>query len=272
MIIEFTGIPGAGKTTLLPAAKEIIEEHGLVALSRWEAEQRCLRRTGVGRLVEALASARGGFPIRAAFYPVMIFSALKFSLGHPRFVRHVLASQRRRPVSGMVRFKALRRFFSTVARYELFQSHLRPREAVILDEGLVHQVINLYVSGNAPPNPEHVFRYSNLIPSMDLVIQVRAQPGGCLSRMNGRGMPNRLEGKNEQEVRSFMAHASSVEGWVTRGLREHGRTLMEIDNNGPLDQCRAGLRRGLERILRVPARRMKGDPASPPLLDRVDLL
>lgn len=271
MIIEFTGVPGAGKSTLVPAVKDIVEEHGLIALSRWEAEQRCARRTRIGHAVGWIVVACGGVWLRGVLYPAMTLSVLRFTVRNPRFVWHVVLSQWRHPACRSGRLKRLRGFFGMAARYELFRNHLEPSEVVVLDEGLAHQAVNLYVSEIDPPNAEFIFRYLSLLPSPDWVIEIRAQLNGCLQRMSVRGMPNRLHGKSEEEVERFLAHAASVLESVSRKLAERGNRLTAVDNIGPLDQCRAGLRRGLEGILRTCARAqlwflcfIYGDPLSQP--------
>ena len=234
-IIEFIGTPGSGKTTLVPAVVETLQELGLGAYTVIEAARPFAKRTLAGKIICRLTPSSFHRPLLwQVFYHLSTLYRLKFFIGHPRLIRQVLASQRRRPIPAAARRYALYWFFHLVGYYEFLKAHARLDEVLIFDEGFIHRVVQLFASEVEEPDPTQVRAYIDLLPQPDLVIAPQAPLEVCIDRIYQRGLWERFSQKSPAEVSLFMKNCFLVVNLALVHIRSEGWNVIEIDS-GNLD-------------------------------------
>ena len=67
----------------------------------------------------------------------------------------------------------------------------------------------------------------------DVVVQVRASLERCAERTWSRGVPKRLEGKGDAELRAFVGACAAVSDEIVQEARRRGIPTLEIDNEHP---------------------------------------
>lgn len=251
MIIEFIGAPGAGKTTLLPTVIECLRLRDIRAFTVVDGARPVARRTLVGRMVARLAPAalRDALLWRVFLYGSLVHR-LGFMLRHPRLVGGVLWSQWRRPAAAHVRERqVLHWFFRLVGYYAFLRTHLRRDEALVLDEGFVHRVVQLHASGVEILNIEQITNYVGRLPKPDLVIHADVPAAVAEERIYRRGLWARWQGKDRAEISRFVCNAHAAVDHAVAHMAHSGWPVLSIDNSQP-DPALAqeALRRNLAEI------------------------
>jgi adenylate kinase family enzyme len=241
MIIEFIGTPGAGKTTLLPVVAEYLHEQGIQARTVVEAARPAAQRTWAGHVITHVVPRKWQRPLLwQLFHHLSTGYRLLFSLSHPRLIRQVVSSQVRRPVPVEARHHALHWFFNLTGNYQFLRAHAQPDEALLLDEGFVHRVVQMNASAVEEPEPARIAAYLEMVPRPDLVIAVHAPWELCLERIYRRGLWERYRSKSHEEVARYVQNAHRVVNLAVNHLRSSGWTLIEIENgddNAPPPQA-----------------------------------
>ncbi len=232
MIIEFIGTPGAGKTTLVPTVIGYFQERGVSALTVVEAARPYARRTLAGAVVSRLAplSLRPQLLWQVFYYHSLLYR-IRFLVKHPRLIRQVLRSQKRRPIPAEERQHVLYWFFHLTGYYEFLAARSRSSEALILDEGFVHRVVQMNASDREEPDPAQIFAYVDLIPRPDLVIFPRAPWEVCERRIYQRGLWERFQHKSSVEVSRYVANSYLVVNTAIDYLKSKGWPIIEVDNS-----------------------------------------
>lgn len=248
MFVEFTGMVGAGKSTLSPVLKKILQDKNFQTLFLNEAIVYHLERSLLGRLVHGIAPVAWRRPILYKLYSLGIdtFCRLHFSYKNPRLVWQICKSQFHREIPLRHRQFILSQLFKIVGGYQFLRRRLGPDEAVILEEGLIHRAISLYVWEPKRIDRDLVMTYLDLLPVLDLVVLVRAPLEVCLERAEARGLPSRLRGKDEPTVEKFMDHSAQIISIVSEFLASADRQVLEVDNGGELEDGIANLYKGME--------------------------
>jgi hypothetical protein len=107
--------------------------------------------------------------------------------------------------------RLLRNFVKRLGVHEQLSAgrdRLQEYDFLLLDEGIVHTVHNLFVHMRAAPDPEELRRFVALLPRPDLLIWVKApreQSLACVAR-RGHG---RVAGTRE-DARAFVEHAHTA--------------------------------------------------------------
>ena len=168
MIIEFIGAPGAGKTTLMPTVMDFFQEQGLKAYTVVDAARPFAQRTLLGKGI-ALAPATLRRPLLwQVFYRLSAWRRWHFRREHGRLMDHVLNSQVGRPAEADVeKRKVLYWFDHLTGYYEFLRAYARPDEVLVLDEGFVHRVVQLFSSSVEAPNQAQIVAYLDLVPRPD---------------------------------------------------------------------------------------------------------
>jgi thymidylate kinase len=232
VIIEFIGAPGAGKTTLLPTVIECLRERGIRAFTVVDAARPLVQRTRVGRVVHHLAPASLRRPLLwRVFLACSMVYRLRFCAEHPRLVWLVWWSQMRRPRAADVRErKVLHWYFRFVGYYAFLRAHLQPDEALIVDEGFAHRVVQLFASGVEAPDPQQIAAYVDLAPPPDLLVHVQASPQLCEERIHRRGLWERFQGKDPAEIGQFVANAHTTVQLTVEQSQRRNWCMIQVDN------------------------------------------
>lgn len=251
-VIELVGAPGAGKTTFLPLVAEALEGLGARPLLLPEAGREAARRTLAGRLARAVL---GRHDRRFAW---ILFTVMRMTLGtialavDPPIARNLWASQRRRPAGADARRRRVVSWFvRTVGSRQVLLRTAAPDEVVLLDEGLVHRVVQLHASPVERPTEREVRAYLDLVPRPDLIVYVNAGVSCCQQRVERRGRWQRLAHRSDDDVAEFIANAHQGVELAMSDARERGWAVLEIDNGidepPNRDQLRAAIARSLRR-------------------------
>jgi thymidylate kinase len=234
MIIEFIGAPGAGKTTLLPTVIHFFESRNYRAYTVVEAARPFARRTLAGKLVQRLAPAAWQQPLLwRVFYLHSLGHRLRFMAQHPRLMAQVLTSQRSRPAAADVRQRqVLPWLFHHMGTYEFLRQYARPDELLLFDEGFIHRVVQLFTSSAEKPVPTQIAAYIDLLPQPDLVIYVQASTAVCEQRIYERGLWQRAQHKEPDEVSQFVCHAHEAVELAVAHARSKQWLVLEVANDG----------------------------------------
>lgn len=233
MIVEMIGPPGAGKTTLLPTLLATLREQGFVAHTVTEAARPLTQRTVAGRILQQISPAPLRDPLLWRLFLLLSFLyRARFVARRPRLIWNVLRWQRGRPRAALARQrKVLFWFMRLTGYYEFLRTRLQPDEVLVLDEGFLHRVVQLFSSHVERPNAGHIHRYTKLIPEPDLVVSVFAPPALCLQRVTARGLWQPFQNRDEADVERFVHNAHQATMIALKFSRTQGWPLLEIDNS-----------------------------------------
>jgi thymidylate kinase len=233
-VIEFIGTPGSGKTTLVPTVIAWLGAEGIQAFTIADAARTFASRTRLGKLLQWMLPKRLHRPaLWQLFYWLSVVYRIRFLAMHLRLIWQVVSSQRQRPESADIQQRqVLHWFFRMVGYTEFLSAQARPDEAIIVDEGFIHRVVQLFTSDAEMPDPATISRYVNLIPQPELVIAVQAPWEICEQRIYQRGLWDRSLHKEPAQVSQFVAHAHRAVNLTIACIKRQGWPLIEIDNGG----------------------------------------
>lgn len=254
MIIELVGAPGAGKTTLLPTVCEFFQERDLTASTIVQAARPFTRRTVIGKVVSRLTPPTWRRAVLwQLFYRLGSLSQLKFMARRPRLAWRVFHSQLRRPAAADVRQRRVRHnYFRLAGEYEFLKRQLRPNELLVLDEGFVHRVVQLFASSAERPNSTQIAGYIDLLPQPNLVIFIQAPAEICEQRIYARGLWPRAYHKSPAEITQFVANAHWAVNLAAAQVQRKGWPVVDLQNgDSELAAVQAELHRQLAQVVSV---------------------
>ncbi len=260
MMIEFVGAPGSGKTTLVPTVIDWLGSQGIQAFTIPDAARLFASRTFVGKQIQWMLPEHLHRPaLWQIFYYFSVAYRIRFLATHPHLVWYVISSQIQRPESADLRQRqVLHWFFRMVGYTEFLSAHTRQDEAIIVDEGFIHRVVQLFTSDAQAADPTSVSRYMDLVPQPNLVIAVRAPREICERRIYLRGLWDRSRTKKPEQISQFVANAHQVVNLAVEHIRKQGWPLIEIDNSGDDPSwAQEQLRSKLAHVLPLPSRQMR---------------
>ncbi len=233
MIVEMLGAPGAGKTSLLPAAREFFDRRGLQAYSVVEAARPAAARTGSGRLAARLLPGRlRSFTLWQIYYACSRRYRSEFRRMYPGLVEGVLSYQRKRPISPYDRRHVVRWFLHLTGAYAFLKASLRPEEVLIIDEGFIHRVVQLFASEVEELQPHRIYAYLDAVPRPDLLIYVAASAGASRQRVFERGVWERFQRKTEADTLRFLERSQQAVEMAAGYLASKGWPMVQISNDG----------------------------------------
>ncbi len=231
MVVELIGTPGAGKTSLLPVVMDSLSEQGVTPRTMVGASRVYVARTTLGAYIARFAPPRLR---RALLWQLFCqFSRayqFRFLLRHVRLARHLMQGQAHRDASVKFRRHALRWYLRMLGQYEFLRTHLRPNEALVIDQGFVHRAVDLHASDRGEPDLAAVSAYLDLVPQPDLIIHVNAPLGVCEARVFDRGPWAHFRRESPAALSRFITNSHVVVGQVVERMRAKGWNLIEVDN------------------------------------------
>ena len=238
-VLELVGLPGAGKTTTAPLVIEELRGRGFAPLTVSEAIDAAVARSTRGRLLRILG-VRPPYRRRTRALLVEAPAALALPIVAPRLALALIDALRRLPVPAGHRAAIARRALRVVAAQRFVRPRLRAGEAVVIDEGPVHRVVNLYAW--RPSTPAGSIRgYLDAAPLPDAVLEVRVPTAEAVARLRAReaGLPERLRGADDARLRRFVERADAA----LAASREHlaarvaWTTLSSADGEGDIGRA-----------------------------------
>jgi thymidylate kinase len=231
LVIELTGGPGAGKTTLLPHVLQAVVDNGLAPLESVRAARTLAARTRPGRaVVRWLGDRNRDRALWSIYVAYATILGVRLSAFRPE-LRRVLLAQTRRPREAMVSERHVVRWFIRHAGTErLFRRFGAAGEVLVVDEGYVHRVVQLFTSAVERADLEGIRRYLEQVPAPTLLVVVDAPANTAWRRIQSRGIWPRMSGMDETAVAAFVRHASEAVGFASSCARESGWQVATVDN------------------------------------------
>jgi thymidylate kinase len=240
--IEFIGLPGSGKSTLRTMLVESLCRRKIPCLSMDQALLSCLKIHVDGIFFKYFLHI---LPEKTALkYAPLVFtrSALRYTAQNAflstnsQAVAAILSSDHFLSAAPQEREMLLSWFFLTASQYQVIRENMSEKMPVIFDEGFLQRAVSLLVSPGGKSLPETTFlsSYLDLIPRPDIVLYLRTDQKTCIQRINTRskGMPERLAGKNQQDIQSFMdTYAGCIQNIIDLATTKDFN-ITSIDNNG----------------------------------------
>jgi hypothetical protein len=232
LVIELVGAPGSGKTTLLPIVLDACRSAGLGPGTVVDLARPLASRTPLGRLVTSLPEGRiRSRALWSVFRWASAGSAITQAARTWPLARQVLRSQRGRPPGAEAGTRRVGYWmYRLLGAHGLFLRHATIGEVLVLDEGYVHRVVQLFASTVEEPGPVAVRRYLSTVPVPELLVAVHAPVERCVERVTARGAWARFAGRDAVELRRFVSSAYRATELATSYARDQGWNLIEVDN------------------------------------------
>jgi hypothetical protein len=232
LVIELVGAPGSGKTTLLPIVLDACRSAGLTPGTVVGLARPLASRTPLGRLVTPLPEGR--IRSRASwsvFRWASAGSAVTQVVRTWPLTRQVLRSQRgRAPDAEAGQRRVGYWMYRLLGAHGLFLRHATVGEVLVLDEGYVHRVVQLFASTVEEPSRMQVRRYLATVPVPDLLVAVHAPVDRCVERVTARGVWARFADRDSEDLKRFVSSAHRTTELATSYARDQGWNLIEVDN------------------------------------------
>ncbi len=236
-IIEFTGIPGSGKTTLLPAVKKGLRQAGVDVL---DAGDIITRHISAGSCIKHVfpflpKRIRQFFSFRLfRLHNIAQFSQLEYAKCQADVYNIMIEINQTRDISAADKDLVLKSFLATACVWQIATSNKNNMESsLILDEGFLQKVVNLFVSVNENvPNPDMLKRYLHAVPLPDLVFDVSTDNiQKNMDRMIKRRLPKRLSGASTDEIMHFLQKARETLNITIDLMIAAGTKVVRLPNN-----------------------------------------
>jgi hypothetical protein len=232
LVIELVGAPGSGKTTMLPIVLDACRSAGLDPGTVVGVARPLALRTSLGRVVRTLPE--GPMRSRASW---LVFRSACAMTSLTQVVRtwplawRVLSSQWGRTTEAEARDRRVVYWFHRLlGHHGFFLRYAAGKEVLVLDEGYVHRVVQLFASAVEDPDPLAVRSYLATVPVPDLTVSVHAPVERCIERVRARGVWTRYADRDDDEVGRFITHAHHAAELAASHARERGWNLIELDN------------------------------------------
>jgi len=232
VIIEFIGTPGSGKSTLLPALVKNLAEHNVIGRTVVEASRPVVARTSLGKGINTLAppSLRRQV-LWQVFYCWSYLSRRQFSQQRPSLVSHVRETQEARKISAEEKEHNLSWWFNLCGNYQFLTPRMQPGEALVLDEGFSHRVVQLNASDHEEINQDNLRKYLRLIPKPDMLIYVDTPAAVCEERVYDRGIWSRFENKSRRQVTQYILNSHHVVNLAVDFLKSMQWDVINVNNS-----------------------------------------
>jgi Ser/Thr protein kinase RdoA (MazF antagonist) len=250
MVIELAGPPGAGKTSLLPTVQHACEAVGLRPYTVEDAARVFAGRTAVGRVATRLPEPLRRRVLWGIFSLGRAAGAARLACRRPAMAFDVARTQWRRPAGADVTERRVVHWYVRMAgAYEFLRRLGRSGEALIIDEGFVHRVVQLHASAIERPEPRRIARYVASLPPSDLLVVVDAPVDVCQQRVRARGVWRRLRHRAGEDIDRFVSNAHLAVALAVAALRGGVQPMVEIDNAEDLAHAEITLKERLEDVL-----------------------
>jgi hypothetical protein len=211
-IVEVAGPVGAGKSSLVEPLTRALWERGASARTLEQVAPQGRRR----RLLWSVA----------------------FGISHPRLVFHATRAMLAAPIPWWHRRIIFGLTMGVGGRLLAAGRRAAEDEWVIVDEGLVHRAVNLFAWRHEVPTQE-VAGYVASVPAGDALVLVQAPAQDELQRALDRGLPKRLVGKSQDDVRAFASRAREVVLLAAGIMEGRGARLVRVETTASPDRAAA---------------------------------
>jgi RecA/RadA recombinase len=236
VIVEFTGPPGSGKSTLASHALALAEERGIVVVEARAILPIYLEAGLMAWMVRNLLPFTSFAHRRMRFYQQIDHPLLlpRFALRHPRGWRIFRAELERIRTETPEEHARIERWVERgIHRFVMARARRSQLDLVLCDEGIAHRSITLFVSSRAQLDRMRLRSFLRSWAFPDVLVHVRAGLERCAERAWSRGVPERLEGAGDAELRGFLEACATVSAEIAQEARRRGLPVLEIENEHP---------------------------------------
>jgi len=235
-IVEFTGAPGSGKTTLARHALARAEERGISVVEGRVILPIYLKTGPMAWFVRNLLPFTSFDHRRLRFYQQIEHPLLlpRFAARHPRGWRIFRAELERIRAEEPEEHVRIERWVERgIHRFVMARARSSQLDLVLCDEGISHRSITLFVSSRPQLDLVRLRSFLGSWALPDMLVHVRASLERCAERAWSRGVPKRLEGEGDDELRKFLGACATVSAEIAREARRRGLPVLEIENEYP---------------------------------------
>lgn len=239
--IEFLGLPGSGKTCFY---KKIIKHKSIMGFDQAigvSIRTNILKQyniTRVKRIIKVikyiLRSKMENSMYRFSNYQIKSYPRFLYNYNNlNKYIDKIIAKMQ---YSADESQEIFYRFFSLCSGYQLINENFSQKEIVVFDEGFCHNSISLLLRGKGLNNEKLIFEYLDYIPLPDTVIMVNVNVINSEYRMKKRGRyPKPFLNMNKEKRISKLKELNVFFEKIVDILREKGVEVIEVDNNGSLE-------------------------------------
>jgi Ser/Thr protein kinase RdoA (MazF antagonist) len=225
-IVEVAGPIGAGKSSITIPLVQALRERG-VAASRLD---------DMGRPGRAAAAAWS-----AAF--VLRHPGVCLAVGQA-VIRAPLPWWHRRLIFGLA--------IGVGGRLMLAATTATAHQCVVVDEGLLHRSVNLYAWRIAIPTDDIRSYVASLPIDGEILLVITASSDLAARRVATRGLPKRLVGRPQSEVRAFSSRARDIVLLAADCAEERGVPVIRVNNSRSLRMAVKAAADGIARVVERP--------------------
>jgi thymidylate kinase len=189
MLVEFTGCTGTGKTTLSERVIERLLEKGVdtvaVNYNKLSLDGKTYKR------IKHKTAYNAFMDVKALMWIVFSF---RNNLELLKLSYDILQNY---ADSRLTAINLYRNICRRIGSYRYFRSEKFQDRLILVDEGSVHTIHNLFVHHNSVPGSEYLRRFSEIVPLPDLIVYVQSPLDVILERtVSRRDQPRRIEHSN----------------------------------------------------------------------------
>jgi thymidylate kinase len=233
VIVEFTGAPGSGKSTLARHVLARARERGIAALEARAVLPVYLATGPMAWIVRHLLPFTSFDHRRLRFHQQIEYPLLlpRFAGRHPRGWKLFRAELERIRAQTPEEHARVERWVERGIR-QLVMARARSSQLdlVLCDEGIAHRSITLFVRSRPGLDLARLRRFLRSWAFPDVLVHVRASPERCAERTRSRGVPKRLEGEGDAELREFVRACATVSAEILDEARRRGLPTLEIES------------------------------------------
>jgi len=235
-IVEFTGAPGSGKSTLASHALARAKERGVDVVEGRAILPVYLGTGPMAWLVRNLLPFTKFDHRRMRFHQQIEHPLLlpRFATRHPRGWRLLRAELERIRAETPEEHARIERWVERgIRQFVMARARSSQLDLVLCDEGISHRSITLFVSSRPQLDLERLRSFLGSWALPDVVVHLRASLERCAERAWSRGVPKRLEGAGDAELREFLEACATVSTEIAQEARRRGLPVIEIENEHP---------------------------------------
>ena len=232
-LIEMVGVSGSGKTTLMPLVKNKLSKYIIIYDINDLMIQFFVSKSKINQWLMLVLPNKFKKKVARKYYTLFNFKYFfqtEFIKNNSKLIKKFIQINYARKIPIAEKKMIMGWFLTTCGIYSLAETILDKESYLIIDEGFVHKVTNLFVSfGENSFNQKKLIEYLELIPKIEYLFYIQRD----LSKFIGardKYRTERLKNKTKDEVCFFIKKNQNVI-IATLDIIKRRNIIIEIDNN-----------------------------------------